>query len=174
MHKNILIKFLWDIGNCSHVFVITPLLIATHAMTSHQIHGSTWAWSVQTVVIRHNLLSFCIRKYLIATETVTIANADFLTRLVAHRIEASLRVDISYLKISSLLIKFASLSMYSSRSPLPRNSSRAAFDSLDKYSLNTTGSSCTWAFRAVPVAPTHRPPMFYVLLWEINTELVRS
>lgn len=65
--------------NDTHIFVIIPLLIATHAMTSDEIYWTVCIRCIQTVVIGHNLLSLGISKDLVSTQAVAITTADFLT-----------------------------------------------------------------------------------------------
>lgn len=50
--------------------------------------------SIQAIVIGHDLMSFCVRKHLVAAQTMAIAAADFLVRLSAHCVQAILRFNI--------------------------------------------------------------------------------
>lgn len=55
---------------------------------------------IQTIVVGHNLMSFSVRKYLIATQSMAIAAANFLVCLSAHCVETILRFNILNLKLS--------------------------------------------------------------------------
>lgn len=83
----------------SYVFVITPLLIAPHAVAPDEIDRAARMRRVQAVVVGHDLVALRVGEDLIAAEAVAVAASDFLVCFAAHRVEAVLRLGVLDLKL---------------------------------------------------------------------------
>lgn len=68
-------------------------------MATDQFDWSPLVAGVQTVVVRHDLLSFRVGKYLIAAQIVAVSHAKVLAGFPAHRIQTIPRRHVANLKI---------------------------------------------------------------------------
>lgn len=82
---------------CSRLSVISPLLVAPHAVTANKLDRTARVRRVQTVVVRHNLLALRVRKYLVSAHSVAVPHAERLSRLAAERIQTVGSLTISNL-----------------------------------------------------------------------------
>ena len=81
----------------AYLRVVSPGLVAGHAVAADELDGAVAAGGVQTVVVRHDLLAFRVRKHLVAAETVAVRNAQTLAALAAHRVQTRLRLRVANL-----------------------------------------------------------------------------
>lgn len=80
--------------NGTYLFVVSPFLVAAHAMATHQINWTAGMCRIQTIVIGHDLMAFGVGKDLITAKAMAITATDSLVRLATHGIQAILRLPI--------------------------------------------------------------------------------
>ena len=78
--------------------IIKPGLIASHAVTADEFDQSIGSGGVQAVVIRHDLLPFCVGKHLVSAQSMTVRYPHILSSFTTHCIQARLRLRISHLQ----------------------------------------------------------------------------
>src|SRR5699024_557982 len=71
-------------------FVVQPCLIAAHAMAAHQLDWRTGTRGVHAVVVGHYLLSFRVRKHLVAAKAVAARHGNVLATLATKGVQAVL------------------------------------------------------------------------------------
>lgn len=78
----------WMESSMTHIIIIIPSLVATHAVASDQLNWSIGTGRVQAVVVRHDLLSLGVGKDLVASQAMAIGQTQILATLSAHGVEA--------------------------------------------------------------------------------------
>lgn len=85
-----------------YLIIVDPLLIAAHPVAPDQIDRSERVRRIETVVVRHDLVTLRVRKHLVAAQPVTVAAANLFVRLAAHRVETVVRFHVANLRRSAV------------------------------------------------------------------------